>query len=76
MNNQITQQQNQPRKTAMQLLEMPGFKEQLKSALPSFLTPDRMIRMALTELRLNPELQKCDPASFIGAIIRCAQIGL
>jgi len=35
-----------------------------------------MARIALTELRKNPELLKCDPYSFLGAIIQCSQLGL
>ncbi len=51
---------------------------QLMSAIPqaSGLSPDRMIRVALTELRKNPYLQQCDPVSFCGAVMQAAQLGL
>jgi recombination protein RecT len=49
---------------------------QLMKALPKHLTPDRMTRIALTEMRKIPKLAQCDPMSFCGAIMQCAQLGL
>jgi recombination protein RecT len=49
---------------------------QLLKALPKHLSPDRMTRIALTELRKIPKLATCDPMSFCGAIMMCAQLGL
>lgn len=51
-------------------------KKQIQAALPRHLTPERMARIALTEVRKNPELAMCEPLSFLGAIIQCAQLGL
>lgn len=51
-------------------------KAQIATALPKHMTADRMARIALTELRKNPELLICEPLSFLGAIIQCAQLGL
>jgi len=51
-------------------------KTQIEAALPRHLSSERMTRIALTELRKNPELQFCDPLSFLGAIIQCSQLGL
>ncbi len=51
-------------------------KGQIASALPKHLGVERMTRIAITELRKNPELQRCDPMSFLGAIMQCAQLGL
>lgn len=45
-------------------------------AVPKHVNPDRMLRIALTTLRMNPALQKCSPASFIGAVMSAAQLGL
>lgn len=53
-----------------------AFKNQLKLALPKHLTPDRFARIALTELRKNPDLMLCNQKSFLGAIIQCSQLGL
>lgn len=51
-------------------------KNQIAMALPKHMTPDRMLRISLTELRKNPGLQKCDPVSFVGSVVQCSQIGL
>lgn len=53
-------------------------KSQFLAAIPkvSGLTPDRLIRVALTEFRKNPYLQNCDPVSFCGAVMQAAQLGL
>lgn len=51
-------------------------KDQIKAALPKHLSPDRMLRIALTEIRKNPDIQKCAPLSIIGSIIQASQLGL
>ena len=48
----------------------------LGRALPAHMRPDRMVRIALTTLRLNPQLYKCDTQSFLAALFQCAQLGL
>ena len=52
------------------------FESQMKLALPKHLTPSRMTRIIITEVRKTPLLASCDRASFFGAIITCAQLGL
>lgn len=49
---------------------------QIAKALPKHLTADRMARIALTEIRQNPKLLRCDPYSVLGAIMQFAQLGL
>ena len=49
---------------------------QIKKALPSVLTPERFTRMVMTALSTNPKLQQCTPASFLGAMMQAAQLGL
>lgn len=51
-------------------------KSQIEAALPKHLTSDRLLRIALTEARKNPVLLECTQASFLGAIIQTAQLGL
>ena len=51
-------------------------KEQIALALPRHLTADRLARIALTEVRKTPALASCDQASFLGAIMQCAALGL
>lgn len=58
------------------LLATPGVQAQIKAALPRHLSAERMARIATTEMRKVPKLGQCDPMSFLGAVIQCAQLGL
>lgn len=50
--------------------------QQLAMALPRHLSAERFARVAITEVRRNPELANCDPASFMSALVQSAQLGL
>lgn len=65
-----------PPKSIEELLSRESMLAQIKKALPKHMTEARMARIALTEVRKNPELAACDVMSFAGAIIQCAQLGL
>ncbi|WP_270208489.1 recombinase RecT [Parasutterella excrementihominis] len=52
------------------------FKKQLALAVPKHLSADRMARIAATELRKTPDLLDTTPASFMGAVMQSAQLGL
>jgi len=58
------------------LLSDPTVKQQMALALPKHVTADRLARIALTEVRKVPALANCDQASFLGAIMQCASLGL
>jgi recombination protein RecT len=58
------------------LMADPKIKAQMALALPKHMTADRLARIATTEIRKVPALAKCDQASFLGAIMQCAQLGL
>ena len=49
---------------------------ELGKALPSHMNAERLVRIALTTLRMNPELYKCSPESFLAALFQSAQLGL
>lgn len=49
---------------------------QMAMALPKHLTPDRLARLALTEFRKTPALQKCTPQSIVASAMQAAQLGL
>ena len=49
---------------------------ELARALPKHLTGDRMARIVLTAIRINPKLAECTQASFLGCILSCAMLGL
>ncbi len=51
-------------------------KPQFAMALPKHITPDRLVRIAMTAVQRTPKLLECDRASFYGAIMSCAQLGL
>lgn len=48
----------------------------IAKALPSVMTPERFTRITLTALSSNPKLSECSPASFLGAMMTAAQLGL
>ena len=48
----------------------------IAKALPSTITPERFTRMATTAVTMNPDLGKCTPSSFIGAMLQAAALGL
>lgn len=52
------------------------YQPQIALALPKHLSPDRMTRILITEVRRNPLLAVADRDSFFGAVIQCAQLGL
>lgn len=66
--------QQQNIKNINQLMEQ--YKGEIAKALPKHMSPDRMARIALTCLRVNPKLAECDPLSFLGAIIQSSSLGL
>jgi len=51
-------------------------KPQLEMALPKHVTPDRFLRIALTELNSTPKLRECDSTSFLAALMTAAQLGV
>ena len=49
---------------------------EIKRAVPRHVNPERLTRIALTTLRMNPALMMCTPASFLGCVMSAAQLGL
>ena len=49
---------------------------ELGKAVPSCMNAERLGRIALTTIRLNPKLAECTPESFLGALFQSAQLGL
>lgn len=66
------------RKTKAQTMAqyIQALQPQIKKALPSVITPERFTRIALTALQTTPKLANTDPASFLGALMQAAQLGL
>ena len=49
---------------------------EIARVLPEHVTPERLLRIALSEVRRNPRLGQCKAASLLSAIFTCAQLGL
>ena len=49
---------------------------ELGKALPKCMSAERLVRIALTSIRLNPKLPSCTGESFLGALFQSAQLGL
>lgn len=57
-------------------LKRDSVKEQIASALPKHVTPDRLARVALTTIRTTPTLLECTVPSLMSCIMQSAQLGL
>lgn len=55
--------------------ELQKYKTQMEAALPKHMTADRMARIALTSLRVNPKLMNCTRESFFGSMMAASQLG-
>lgn len=63
--------------TVLGLLRDDTTKAKLQASLARVgVTPERMVSWAMTALRREPKLMKCDPYSLLGAVIQSAQLGL
>lgn len=51
-------------------------KAQIAIALPRHLTPERMIRVALTAFQRTTALQECSPLSIVACVIQASELGL
>jgi recombination protein RecT len=52
------------------------YKPQIAAALPGHMTPERMIRIALTMISQSPLLQKCNANTLCGAVVQASILGL
>ena len=57
-------------------ISSPEMQREWAKVLPSFLTPERLARVALTQLRKNPRLCECTRDSLLAALMTCAEVGL
>lgn len=62
--------------SVQQLLMNEQARDQLKMVATKTLTPERMMRVVANAVRRTPSLQDCEPMSFLGAMMFCAQMGL
>jgi len=62
--------------TIRALLMSDGVRSQIAMAAPKHLTPERVVRIAMTSIQKTPKLLDCTRESLLGSILTCAQIGL
>ena len=74
MSNEIVTTKNKQKQDISIFLEKN--KQSIALALPKHVTADRLMRVALTEIRRNPALAKCSQISLISAIVQSAQLGI
>lgn len=52
------------------------YESQIKEALPRHLSAERMMRVINTAVLGDKKLMECHPATIIGSVVQCAQLGL
>ena len=62
--------------TMLDMVRSKPFQSQMALALPKSMTSERLTRIVMTECRKTPALLNCNPESFYGAVLQCAQLGL
>lgn len=62
--------------TMRELLTRADVKEQIKLVLPQHLSPDRLLRVALTAILRTPALLDCTRESILSCVLTAAQLGL
>lgn len=68
--------QQQKRNELRTHMQSPAFVQNLKAALPEHMSPDRMIRVALTAISVQPKLLNCTWESIGLALLKASQLGL
>jgi len=64
------------RKDVKSLLEGPLFRAEIAKVLPRHLTPERMIRVAITATMKTPKLLQCTADSLTRCMLDCSALGL
>lgn len=79
----MRKQQNAPTNDAkantdnmVAILSKPAQQEQFRRALGNMIPVERFVRVCQTAVRQTPKLATCTPASFLAALMQCAQLGL
>lgn len=67
---------NAARKDVKSLLEGPAFRAEIAKVLPKHLTPERMIRVAITATMKTPKLLQCTADSLTRCMLDCSALGL
>lgn len=73
MGNEI---QTTEKRTVKDWLSSDSFRDAVKSSLPSHLTPDRFVRVALTAMMRTPKLAQCSQESLFKALLDLSSLGI
>ena len=65
-----------PEERVCDMLQSEKAKAEFAKALPKHIQTEKFVRIAVTEIRNNPELAKCSQESLLGALMQSAQLGL
>lgn len=72
----VAQQRDAEAKSLAKMIQEPAMMKQIALAVPKHVTPERLARMVLNQVRAIPALLSVDRTSFLGAIMQAAQLGL
>jgi recombination protein RecT len=64
------------RNTVVDYFQTEEMRAKVAAALPKHMTPDRMIRVALTAFMRTPKLLECTKASLVKCLLDCSAMGL
>ena len=73
-NGQIERAQKTPGNALMQFVEQ--HHRDFALVLPKHMTPERMVRLAISAIRTTPKLAECSVVSFASCLMACATLGL
>lgn len=62
--------------TLMSVLSGPEFQASIAQVLPSHLTAERFVKIALGAFRKTPKLKECTQVSLIDCLMKCSELGL
>lgn len=75
-----TQGENKPAvqtpKDVRSLIMSDAFQSQIRKAMPESMSPDILLRVAVTTIQKTPKLLECSQASLMQCVLECAQLGL
>lgn len=52
------------------------YKGNMERVLPKHITPERLVEIALYNVRTNPKLMECDKASVLASVLQAAMLGI
>ena len=64
------------KKTPEIMKAIQNMESQFALVVPKCLTPERMVRVALSALGRTPKLKECTQQSLLGALMTCAELGI